>query len=190
MHGGFQRAYDAVHVRVLTLVEELTSTGDGPWEVYVTGHSLGGALATLCAYELATRRCCAGDDLLDCVCCDGYFTSCWQVEAHQPGACGDVQLWVTKGMEAFGLILIQHTSQVGNLAFAKAYNAYVRVLQYPSHTTHRAVPESWRITNSKDVVATVPRLMGYCHTGNCLQLGSEGGLVVQAKDAYGRQHMC
>lgn len=56
VHGGFQRAYDAVHMRVLSLVEELTSTGAGPWEVYVTGHSLGGALATLCAYELATRR--------------------------------------------------------------------------------------------------------------------------------------
>ncbi len=27
-----------------------------PWRVYVTGHSLGGALATLCAYELAGRR--------------------------------------------------------------------------------------------------------------------------------------
>lgn len=56
VHGGFQRAYDAVHLRVLTLVEELTSAGNEPWEVYVTGHSLGGALATLCAYELATRR--------------------------------------------------------------------------------------------------------------------------------------
>lgn len=27
--------------------------------------------------------------------------------------------------------------------------------------------------------------MGYCHTGNCLQLGSTEGLVVQAMDAYG-----
>ena len=45
-----------MHVRVLTLVDELTSVGEGPWEVFVTGHSLGGALATLCAYELATRR--------------------------------------------------------------------------------------------------------------------------------------
>lgn len=56
VHGGFQRAYDAVHVRVLALVEELTSEGDAPWTVYVTGHSLGGALATLSAYELATKR--------------------------------------------------------------------------------------------------------------------------------------
>ena len=25
-----------------------------PWHVYTTGHSMGGALATLCAYELAS----------------------------------------------------------------------------------------------------------------------------------------
>jgi alpha-beta hydrolase superfamily lysophospholipase len=27
------------------------------WRVYLTGHSMGGALATLCAYELAVSHC-------------------------------------------------------------------------------------------------------------------------------------
>lgn len=31
--------------------------------------------------------------------------------------------------------------------------------------------------------------MGYCHTGNCLQFGSEG-LVVKAMDAYGVLDWC
>jgi putative lipase involved disintegration of autophagic bodies len=31
-------------------------SSDGAWDVFITGHSLGGALATLCAYELAGRK--------------------------------------------------------------------------------------------------------------------------------------
>jgi Lipase (class 3) len=55
VHSGFLGAYDAVRARVLRLLE-LILGGDrsGPWRVMVTGHSLGGALATICSYELAT----------------------------------------------------------------------------------------------------------------------------------------
>jgi nuclear pore complex protein Nup85 len=58
VHSGFLTAYDSVKVKVLRLVDQLTAgaTAEQPWEVYVTGHSLGGALATLCAYDLAGRR--------------------------------------------------------------------------------------------------------------------------------------
>ena len=58
VHSGFLAAYDSVRAKVLSLVDTLTrdaSPGD-PWVVFVTGHSLGGALATLCAYEMAGRR--------------------------------------------------------------------------------------------------------------------------------------
>ena len=34
-----------------------------PVQVYITGHSLGGALAILCAYDVATRSSCAEYDL-------------------------------------------------------------------------------------------------------------------------------
>ena len=53
---GFLRAYDSVRSRVMSITSEILR-GDGKdWRVYVTGHSLGGALATLCSYEIANRR--------------------------------------------------------------------------------------------------------------------------------------
>ena len=39
--------------------------------------------------------------------------------------------------------------RVGNALFAAAYNM--------------AVPDTWRVTNSKDYVPTVPKLLGYTH---------------------------
>ena len=57
VHEGFLEAYDSVHQKVLCVVDEVVADDCGePWWVMVTGHSLGGALATLCAYELTARR--------------------------------------------------------------------------------------------------------------------------------------
>jgi len=57
VHSGFLFAYDSVRQTVVKLLDAITGTGDnGKWQVLVTGHSLGGALATLCAYDLAKRQ--------------------------------------------------------------------------------------------------------------------------------------
>lgn len=58
VHKGFLDAYDSVKRVVFSLLDEITGSGEkgGPWRVLITGHSLGGALATLAAYELAERR--------------------------------------------------------------------------------------------------------------------------------------
>ena len=57
VHSGFLAAYDSVKQQVFSLIDAATGSGDkGTWRVLVTGHSLGGALATLAAYELACRQ--------------------------------------------------------------------------------------------------------------------------------------
>ena len=54
VHRGFLEAYDSVRATLFSLAEKITSKSSD-WTIYLTGHSLGGALATLCAYEMARR---------------------------------------------------------------------------------------------------------------------------------------
>jgi alpha-beta hydrolase superfamily lysophospholipase len=58
--------YDSIKAKLRRIVDLLTRdrSAEQPWTVFLTGHSLGGALATLAAYEQAGRRCVS----LMCVC--------------------------------------------------------------------------------------------------------------------------
>ena len=57
-HRGFLAAFRSVQKKLFAVLDELTKDykDNGKWRVLITGHSLGGGLATLCAYELAARR--------------------------------------------------------------------------------------------------------------------------------------
>ena len=61
VHVGFLRGYLSVRTRLLTMIEALKRDEGGDWSVYVTGHSLGGALATICAADLGSGICAADD---------------------------------------------------------------------------------------------------------------------------------
>jgi len=132
VHDGFLKAWDSLKPQVFRLLDAILASkgaGEGPWRVYITGHSLGGSLATLCAYELAARR----------------------------------QQNISISMYTFG------APRVGNKVFAAAFNALV--------------PDSWRVTNSKDIIPTVPRLLGYAHVKHSVRLRDDGTIGIQPDDA-------
>jgi len=60
VHSGFRAAYESIWSSVMTIVENITHWSP-EWTICVTGHSLGGAIATLCAFEFANRRDAAGN---------------------------------------------------------------------------------------------------------------------------------
>ncbi|RLM64618.1 uncharacterized protein C2845_PM16G11180 [Panicum miliaceum] len=128
VHSGFLGAYDSVRNRIMALIKYAVGYQDEEdaeniprWHVYITGHSLGGALATLLALELSSSQ---------------------MAKHHMPSFDPwNGVIFVT--MYNFG------SPRVGNRRFAEVYNAKVK--------------DSWRIVNHRDIIPTVPRLMGYCH---------------------------
>ncbi|KAL3506294.1 hypothetical protein ACH5RR_031676 [Cinchona calisaya] len=127
VHSGFLSAYDSVRTRIIRLVKQVVGYNDDDpqplfkWHVYVTGHSLGGALATLLALELSSS----------------------QLAKH-----GSISVT----MYNFG------SPRVGNKKFAEVYN--------------KKVKDSWRVVNHRDIIPTVPRLMGYCHVAQPVYLAA------------------
>ncbi|XP_078427745.1 putative triglyceride lipase isoform X2 [Wolffia australiana] len=128
VHSGFLGAYDSVRNRIMTLIklsvgyhEDMDLETISKWRVYVTGHSLGGALATLLAFELSSS---------------------------QMAKRGVISIT----MYNFG------SPRVGNRCFTEIYNQRVR--------------DSWRIVNHRDIIPTVPRLMGYCHVAQPVYLAA------------------
>ncbi|EFN50817.1 hypothetical protein CHLNCDRAFT_141758 [Chlorella variabilis] len=123
VHHGFLDAYASVRSEVLRLLETVLAGETEPWTLYVTGHSLGGALSTLCAYDCARRT------------------------------------W--RGVPRPAIVHYNYGSpRVGNKAFAEQFDALV--------------PNTWRVANSNDAVALVPRMLGYCHVGHRALLGPDG----------------
>ncbi|KAM7261367.1 hypothetical protein ACFE04_008734 [Oxalis oulophora] len=127
VHSGFLSAYDSVRIRIISLIKQAIGFTDDftepsyKWHVYITGHSLGGALATLLALELSSSK---------------------------MAKCGAILVT----MYNFG------SPRVGNRRFAELYNEKVK--------------DSWRVVNHRDIIPTVPRLMGYCHVAQPVYLSA------------------
>lgn len=132
----------------------------GAVQVYVCGHSLGGALATLCAYDLAGRKCvrvCVREKRVAPKRCLvlAVMSSCCSTLLYLPSTplsypypsmlCRLLSLpcvAICRGAAAAGRIVHMFTygaPRVGNKAFADSFNA-------------RLAGRSWRVTNTADIV--------------------------------------
>lgn len=72
VHTGFLSAYDSLRPAVLGLLGAMLGGERQRWRLFLTGHSLGGALATLCAWDVAHRRCWRVGDWMGC----GWVAAC------------------------------------------------------------------------------------------------------------------
>ncbi|KAH9681499.1 C2 domain-containing protein [Citrus sinensis] len=164
VHSGFLSAYDSVRIRIISLLKLSIGFKDdsaGPldkWHVYVTGHSLGGALATLFALELSSSQLAKQGAI---------FVTMYNFGSPRVGnkRFADVynellfSLWLT----TVEVILLSYLK----LWTLKYVQSCLNVVQY---SYLQKVKDSWRVVNPRDIIPTVPRLMGYCHVAQPVYL--------------------
>jgi len=59
-HSGFFHQYESVQKKIGELVERFSANAGGDWDLLVTGHSMGGAVARICCFDLLVNIAKAG----------------------------------------------------------------------------------------------------------------------------------
>lgn len=167
IHRGFLQSFRSVSVAVLQMLRGLLLEGNSnkdlkPWTLYVTGHSLGGALATLLGAELGRVR-------------EGMTTN---IEQNDPSAvyCNDSDF--RKALQRTRMSIYTFGApRVGNGNFSRFFDSLV--------------DDCFRVVNNKDVVARLPRgrnansLLEYSHAGRTVMVDDDqlGALWIQGESA-------
>lgn len=151
LHCGFRDAYESIRESVMRVVYDITGW-DSKWTICTTGHSLGGALATICSFELTHRELCVlGKNRLE------MFQSWLHPFAERETKPVGIKPKVT--MISFG------APKVGMAAFANIYD--------------KTVPVSLRVINEDDPVTRIPPF--YTHAGAEIVVQNSGSIDLQGK---------
>lgn len=160
VHVGFRRSLDSISRRLKELMLSAVRPGESisEYDILVTGHSLGGALATLFTADIGEFGIDAGRSLPTV----GKSEEWWKALANSFTGNVDEQKPSSTPPRPRSLRLYNFGSpRVGNKAFSQRFERLVR---------EGSVDQAYRIVNGKDVVARMPRTMGalsvdYDHCG-------------------------
>lgn len=156
LHSGFRDAYESIRDAVLRIVYDITGW-DSKWTVCTTGHSLGGALATICSFELTHRELLVGETAHQRVSLKSLLHP-----FNQRNQMPKLRVKPKVAMISFG------APKVGLAVFAKIYNA--------------TVPTSLRVNNEDDPVTRIPPF--YTHTDGEIVVQSTGDMDLDGKSFH------
>lgn len=178
VHIGFWAAYSVVRMFVHSTLRKELRLNPGP--VFFTGHSLGGALATLAAldFEMHSKprinRYLKYEQRyeLSSICnmnIDNIFDTIMNVYSKRVIVESSKKVLVTTTMYNFG------SPKVGNWAFAEHYD--------------KIVPDSFRIVVDGDLVSAVPPTTDYAHIGTQVIVDSIGAGSIIIDPSFVETHL-
>ncbi|GMH51830.1 hypothetical protein TL16_g01096 [Triparma laevis f. inornata] len=168
IHGGFAEAYESIRPDLMQHVaKELL---ENPADVYVTGHSLGGALAHICAYDLASNVLPKLNKTLE---------TKWRAEIKALGS-EWIDLYVGRLKRAMRLCCYSFGAPRSfSRATARRYN--------------EKVPATFRVACDGDIVTSFPKYAGgkYKHVKNHVVVDGQGSgqLIVSPSFVERRFHL-